>query len=364
MIHFYNHSSMSVLNEGDIIGLSDFIEEDLQSEISDVESICSIAKIHYHDNDIVMTESPGKGGRNITVECQWQNYAIHSYLYDRTRLHAAIKNRAGRPFSTRASAPRPAAAIPRVGGAAPITSMDRSFSKPTPTPHNTPVRGPLTKMPSATFVSITPRMYGAAHPIKPFHATSNLRARPQKRKKKAYNKRRTDAPQISKHARGESLWVQQIVKEGFLEKRIIRKSMSNIIHSRWMKYWVILWNCDLLLYRRMRKTGQDRMDQAPEIRISLDNIQLPISRKYDQSNQFFEFRLNAINNNCDNIDDQSLAHHTFRTKNEFQRDLWVSNIEMRLNNDENFDDFDLDAALYKNTRLPLKNDKTASCLVM
>eukprot|EP01084_Bolivina_argentea_P201237 344014_1 len=76
-----------MFGDGDIVGLSDFIEEDAYSEMSEVDNAhaMSVAKIHYHDNDVVMVSPRNPDGN---PQMQWQNFAIHSYLYRRTRITA------------------------------------------------------------------------------------------------------------------------------------------------------------------------------------------------------------------------------------------------------------------------------------
>ena len=359
-IHFYNHSNVpsSIFGDGDIVGLSDFIEEDASSVISDGDkSVTSIAKIHYHDNDVVMTTtSPKSSNGKMEVQMQWQNYAIHSYLYRRTR------------FTHR---------TPSTNSINSVSSNNTSNNN-----KNNNNKGG-THVSNARHVaqyghSITPRMFGSKKKNIPSitpHVISDrvsynssippLPNLPQTVQSQSYNPHSLRNKHINnrtgnvstvrdrKHARGISPWIQDIQKEGFLEKKDGR-SMTNIINNQWTKYWVILWNTDILLYKKRRNPNIGKLDQPIE-GISLDVITLPIPTRFDATNGFYEFRLNTISGN---------EFYVFRTKNEFQRGSWVQNIETKLVDDTNFKDNKLGPMFNEFNSAHLKNDKTASCLIM
>lgn len=350
-IHFYNHSNVpsSIMSNGDIVGLSDFIEEDVESVISDRDSVCSIARIHYADNDFILTESPAKSSNGkIETQIQWQNYAIHSYLYRRTRF-------AHHPTSTSTTS----------------SGSNDSTKASSRIPINIPIAKPVVPFnPNKTHsnsrhvaqygVSITPRMYGSKPTIlsdraylsgiPPLPSFSAKRSNPKgiSIRNKNINKNGQQINTISdrKHARGISPWIQDIEKEGFLEKQE-KRSSTNIITKTWTKYWCVLWNCDLFLYKKKRKENATEPQKPIEV-IALDSLTLPISRRTDLKNGYHEFRLNTIVNE---------EYHLFRTKTEFQQMNWISIIESKLNIDDNF------MSSYPGTKL--KDDKSAnSCLIM
>ena len=358
-IHFYNHSNVpsSIMSAGDVVGLSDFIEEDIESVASDRESRTSIAKIHYHDNDFVLTESPAKTGNGkMETQIQWQNYAIHSYLYRRTRF-------AHQPSMSNSS-----------------NSNESGKGHRNSMPLNIPIAKPIvpfnpnvsnSRTVAQYGVSITPRKYGSRPHISdrvavpglsglpplPARSYSASKKRPNSQKStysrsrnKNVNKNGQNVNTVNdrKHARGTSPFTDDIDKEGFLEKQQ-RRSSSNIINKQWTKYWCVLWNTDLFLYRKRRREVES---QKPVEVINLDSLSLPIPKRTDMKNGYFEFRLNTI------VSDH---YHIFRTRTQFQQTQWVHRIESKLSNDKHCKD--RLGMGYPTTRL--NEDKSSnSCLIM
>eukprot|EP01083_Nonionella_stella_P299133 1015069_1 len=323
-LHFYNHSRCpsSMFGDGDIVGLSDFIEEDVKSEISNhCRNISrpNVAKIHYHDNDVVMVSSPRNG--KMETEVRWQNFAIHSYLYNKTRLSMqsisesisyqkkrkslAKKRRQNNAFKNPIySINTRARAIGQYGH-----SMIPHMFKPRQSP------GLISNNTSPNII------------IKKIK-------KPQEKQKRAMTKLNN-----------------KVKKEGFLEKENIR-GIAKIVSKQWIAYWCLLKNKQMFLYksREIRYKKQKMLQKAVEC-IDLNNIGVPISTGYDTVSKYFTFKLDVVNGG---------QYYMFRTRSEYERNCWLTEIDSMLDYQHNIGQ----VKKKKGVEIGKRNDKTENCLIM
>ena len=144
-----------------------------------------------------------------------------------------------------------------------------------------------------------------------------------------------------------------ITKEGFLEKESVR-SLANISKTFWVRYWCVLWNEQLLLYKNQDYIEDDvgRRLRQPIDRIHMKKVAVPICVSYDVVGKYHKLTLNVVDNG---------KSYVFRTKSEHERNGWLQEIDNLL-------DYENNVVQKKWTpdtpKSPSLGDKTTSCLVM
>jgi len=117
-----------------------------------------------------------------------------------------------------------------------------------------------------------------------------------------------------KHARGLSPFLQNIVKEGFVE---VQKRKKN--KKIWIKFWCILWSERMCLYRNERKDGSTIELMSPVSMINIADLESVSFGKHKGG--YFQFTLIMRN---------SRVSVYFRCKQQAERRSWVSAIKQKI----------------------------------
>ena len=156
------------------------------------------------------------------------------------------------------------------------------------------------------------------------------------------------------HEKRKRKMTATICKEGFLEKENVR-SLANIHNKYWVRYWCVLWNEQLLLYKNQDYIKDDvgRKLKKPIERIFMKKIAVPISVSYDVVGKYHKLTLHAVD---------SEKKYVFRTKSEHERNGWLQEIDNVLDYENNIGQKQWSPLTPSNP--PTLEDKTTSCLIM